>query len=122
MFATWFSFVPIEDDYVQDADDNGPFYFRLYYISKRVDGKFLGPGGSSVPTGQAQVLHLPFVSLLDIEICIHSYVLLPFDLNNRILSGLLEECFEIAQDLRALHEDEVPTPLKPVCPPLSLFS
>ncbi|CED84287.1 Uncharacterised protein family UPF0662 [Phaffia rhodozyma] len=57
--------------------------------SKRVDGKFLGPGGSSVPTGQA------------------------------ILSGLLEECFEIAQDLRALHEDEVPTPLKPIFDRLS---
>lgn len=52
--------------------------------SKRVDGKFLGPGGSSVPTGQA------------------------------ILSGLLEECFEIAQDIKALHEDDVPPPLKPV--------
>lgn len=52
--------------------------------SKRVDGKFLGPGGSSVPTGQA------------------------------ILSGLLEECFEIAQDIRALHDDDVPPPLKPV--------
>lgn len=36
--------------------------------SKRVDGKFLGPGGSSVPAGQA------------------------------ILVGLLEECFEICHD------------------------
>jgi hypothetical protein len=36
-----------------------------------------------------------------------------------ILSGLLEECFEIAQDIRALHDDDVPPPLKPVCPSLS---
>jgi hypothetical protein len=50
-----------------------------------VDGKFLGPGGSSVPTGQA------------------------------ILGGLLEECFEIAQDLKARDAaDEVAPPLKPI--------
>ena len=35
-----------------------------------------------------------------------------------ILSGLLEECFEIAQDIRALHEDDVPIPLRPVSPVL----
>jgi hypothetical protein len=53
--------------------------------SSRVDGKFLGPGGSSVPTGQA------------------------------ILVGLLEECFEICQDLRARDGMEnVAPPLKPI--------
>lgn len=51
--------------------------------SKRVDGKFLGPGGSSVPEGQA------------------------------ILSGLLEENFDIAQELMAKKEDVSP-PLKPI--------
>lgn len=53
--------------------------------SSRVDGKFLGPGGSSVPTGQA------------------------------ILVGLLEECFEICQDIRAREgEESVSAPLKPI--------
>lgn len=53
--------------------------------SSRVDGKFLGPGGSSVPTGQA------------------------------ILVGLLEECFEICQDIRAREgEDNVAAPLRPI--------
>ncbi len=53
--------------------------------SARVDGKFLGPGGSSVPTGQA------------------------------ILVGLLEECFEICQDIRAREgEGSVAGPLKPI--------
>lgn len=54
-------------------------------ISKRVDGKFLGPGGSSVPTGQA------------------------------ILTGLLEACFEICQDIKARDaEEDVSPPLKPI--------
>lgn len=58
--------------------------------SSRVDGKFLGPGGSSVPTGQA------------------------------ILVGLLEECFEICQDIRARDgEENVSPPLKPVYERLS---
>jgi DNA repair exonuclease SbcCD ATPase subunit len=53
--------------------------------SSRVDGKFLGPGGTSVPAGQA------------------------------ILVGLLEECFEIIQDIRAREGAEnVSPPLKPV--------
>lgn len=53
--------------------------------SKRVDGKFLGPGGSSVPTGQA------------------------------ILTGLLEACFEICQDIKARDaEEDVSPPLKPI--------
>ncbi|WVQ85227.1 hypothetical protein IAT38_007392 [Cryptococcus sp. DSM 104549] len=53
--------------------------------SKRVDGKFLGPGGSSVPEGQA------------------------------LLSGLLESCFEMTQDIKAREaEDEVGPSLKPV--------
>jgi len=50
---------------------------------KRVDGKFLGPGGASVPASQA------------------------------LCSSLLEECFEITQEIRAL-EDEVSPPLKPI--------
>lgn len=53
--------------------------------TSRVDGKFLGPGGSSVPTGQA------------------------------ILVGLLEQCFEICQDIRAREgEEKVATPLRPI--------
>jgi hypothetical protein len=53
--------------------------------SSRVDGKFLGPGGTSVPAGQA------------------------------ILVGLMEECFEIIQDIRAREGAEnVAPPLKPV--------
>ncbi|PWN51883.1 hypothetical protein IE53DRAFT_385739 [Violaceomyces palustris] len=43
--------------------------------SKRVDGKFLGPGGSSVPAGQA------------------------------ILVGLLEECFEICHDITIRNDE-----------------
>ncbi|KAN0061769.1 hypothetical protein ACQY0O_005762 [Thecaphora frezii] len=43
--------------------------------SKRVDGKFLGPGGSSVPAGQA------------------------------ILVGLLEECFEICHDITVRNDE-----------------
>ncbi|KAJ7648576.1 hypothetical protein DFH06DRAFT_1209094 [Mycena polygramma] len=52
--------------------------------SKRVDGKFLGPGGV-VPASQA------------------------------VCSSLLEECFEIAQEIKA-HEDEknVASELKPI--------
>ncbi|ODO09098.1 hypothetical protein I350_02698 [Cryptococcus amylolentus CBS 6273] len=52
---------------------------------KRVDGKFLGPGGSSVPEGQA------------------------------LLSGLLETCFEITQDIKARDAEEDVSPvLKPI--------
>ncbi|CAH7688472.1 hypothetical protein BY996DRAFT_6949290 [Phakopsora pachyrhizi] len=51
--------------------------------SKRIDGKFLGPGGSSVPEGQA------------------------------ILTGLLEENFEICQEIGARKEDVSPT-LQPI--------
>lgn len=43
--------------------------------AKRVDGKFLGPGGSSVPAGQA------------------------------ILVGLLEECFEICHDMTVRNDE-----------------
>lgn len=43
--------------------------------AKRVDGKFLGPGGSSVPAGQA------------------------------ILVGLLEECFEICHDITVRNDE-----------------
>ncbi|WWC57941.1 uncharacterized protein I303_100476 [Kwoniella dejecticola CBS 10117] len=58
--------------------------------SKRVDGKFLGPGGSFVPEGQA------------------------------LLSGLLESCFEITQDIKAREaEDEVTPSLKPIYERLS---
>lgn len=57
---------------------------------KRVDGKFLGPGGSSVPTSQA------------------------------LCSSLLEECFEIAQEIRAREDTKnVPFGLKPVYDRLS---
>lgn len=52
---------------------------------KRVDGKFLGPGGSSVPEGQA------------------------------LLSGLIDSCFDIVQDIKAReHEENVSPPLKPI--------
>jgi len=52
---------------------------------KRVDGKFLGPGGSSVPEGQA------------------------------LLSGILDACFEVAQDIKAREAEEEVTPsLKPI--------
>ncbi|KAI9613041.1 hypothetical protein H4Q26_010313 [Puccinia striiformis f. sp. tritici PST-130] len=51
--------------------------------SKRIDGKFLGPGGASVPEGQA------------------------------ILTGLLEENFEICQEIGARKEDVSPT-LQPI--------
>ncbi|CAD6581645.1 MAG: hypothetical protein TREMPRED_003056 [Tremellales sp. Tagirdzhanova-0007] len=52
---------------------------------KRVDGKFLGPGGSSVPEGQA------------------------------LLSGILDSCFEVAQELKAREaEEEVGPMLKPI--------
>ncbi|WWD22833.1 hypothetical protein CI109_107327 [Kwoniella shandongensis] len=58
--------------------------------SKRVDGKFLGPGGSSVPEGQA------------------------------LLSGLLETCFEITQDIKAREaEENVDPALKPIYERLS---
>jgi hypothetical protein len=53
--------------------------------SKRVDGKFLGPGGSSVPEGQA------------------------------LLSGLIDACFEIVQDIKARDAaEDVSPPLKPI--------
>jgi hypothetical protein len=52
---------------------------------KRVDGKFLGPGGSSVPEGQA------------------------------LLSGLLDTCFDVAQDIKAREaEEDVSPTLKPI--------
>lgn len=52
--------------------------------SKRVDGKFLGPGGM-IPASQA------------------------------ICSSLLEDCFEIAQEIRAQEESKnVPSSLKPI--------
>jgi hypothetical protein len=52
--------------------------------SKRVDGKFLGPGGN-IPASQA------------------------------ICSSLLEECFDIVQEVRAQEESRnVPPPLKPI--------
>lgn len=52
--------------------------------SKRVDGKFLGPGGS-IPASQA------------------------------ICSSLLEECFDIVQEIRAQEESKhVAPPLKPI--------
>ena len=51
--------------------------------AKRVDGKFLGMGGGSVPAGQA------------------------------ILAGLIEENFDISQDILAKHED-VALPLQPI--------
>ncbi|BEJ12103.1 hypothetical protein CspHIS471_0205630 [Cutaneotrichosporon sp. HIS471] len=58
--------------------------------SKRVDGKFLGPGGSSVPEGQA------------------------------LLGGLIDSCFEIVQDIKAREaEDEVSPPLRPIYERLS---
>lgn len=51
---------------------------------KRVDGKFLGPGGN-IPASQA------------------------------ICSSLLEECFDIVQEIRAQEESRnVPPPLKPI--------
>ncbi|KAL7420319.1 hypothetical protein Q5752_005288 [Cryptotrichosporon argae] len=60
--------------------------------SKRVDGKFLGPGGSSVPEGQA------------------------------LLSGLLDSCFEITQDIKAREaEENVSPPLKPIFDRLTLM-
>ena len=57
--------------------------------SKRVDGKFLGPGGT-VPTSQA------------------------------ICSSLLEECFDIVQEIRAQDESKnVASSLKPIYDRLS---
>jgi len=59
--------------------------------SKRVDGKFLGPGGV-VPASQA------------------------------ICSSLLEECFEITQEIKAQEESKhVATSLKPIYDRLSLL-
>ena len=58
--------------------------------SKRVDGKFLGPGGSSVPEGQA------------------------------LLTGIMDQCFEMAHDLRAREaEEDVGPTLKPIYDRLS---
>jgi hypothetical protein len=55
-----------------------------------VDGKFLGPGGSYVPEGQA------------------------------LLSGLLDQAFEIVQDVKAREAEEDVTPqLKPIYDRLS---
>jgi hypothetical protein len=52
--------------------------------SKRVDGKFVGPDGYSIPPSQA------------------------------LCSGLLEECFEIVQEIKARSEDDVSSSLKPI--------
>lgn len=58
--------------------------FFLGTRSKRVDGKFLGPGGN-IPASQA------------------------------ICSSLLEECFDIVQEIRAQEESRnVAPPLKPI--------
>ena len=55
-----------------------------------MDGKFLGPGGSSVPEGQA------------------------------LISGILDACFEVAQDIKAREAvDEVSPNLKPIFERLS---
>jgi hypothetical protein len=55
-----------------------------------VDGKFLGPGGSSVPEGQA------------------------------LISGILESCFDVAQDIKAREAEEDVTPgMKPIYDRLS---
>lgn len=55
-----------------------------------MDGKFLGPGGSSVPEGQA------------------------------LLGGLIDSCFEIVQDIKAREaQDEVSPPLRPIYERLS---
>lgn len=59
-------------------------------IRKREGGKFLGPGGSSVPEGQA------------------------------LLSGLLDTAFEMAQDIKAREAGEDVAPaLKPIYERLS---
>ena len=55
---------------------------------QRVDDKFLGPGGASVPEGQA------------------------------ILAGILEEAFELCQDLE-VRQEEVATSLRPIYERLS---
>jgi NTP pyrophosphatase (non-canonical NTP hydrolase) len=39
--------------------------------------------------------------------------------SHSILSGLLEECFEIAQEIRALNQEDVPMPFKPIFDRLS---
>lgn len=52
---------------------------------KRDNGKFLGPGGSSVPEGQ------------------------------ELLSGLLDSAFEMAQDIKGREaEDDVTPSIKPI--------
>lgn len=62
---------------------------RLFLCRKRVDGKFLGPGGM-VPASQA------------------------------ICSSLLEECFDIVQEIRAKDESKnVASSLKPIYDRLS---
>lgn len=59
--------------------------FNLATCRKRVDGKFLGSGGSAVPQSQA------------------------------ICTSLLEECFDIAQEIKArTGEDDVAGSLKPI--------
>lgn len=63
----------------------GRVRLTAYLRRRRVDGKFLGPGGSSVPEGQA------------------------------LLSGILDACFEVAQDIKAREaEDDVSPTLKPI--------
>ena len=57
---------------------------------KRVDGKFLGPGGSSVPEGQ------------------------------ELLSGLLDSAFEMSQDIKGRDaQDDVSPSIKPIYDRLS---
>jgi hypothetical protein len=57
---------------------------------KRVDGKFLGPGGSSVPEGQ------------------------------ELLSGLLDSAFEMSQDIKGRGaQDDVSPSIKPIYDRLS---
>ena len=59
-------------------------------IRKRVDGKFLGPGGSSVPEGQ------------------------------ELLSGLLDSAFEMSQDIKGRDaQDDVSPSIKPIYDRLS---
>jgi Protein of unknown function (DUF2408) len=60
------------------------FLSIVFTLSKRVDGKFLGPSGN-IPASQA------------------------------ICSSLLEECFEVVQEIRAQEESKhVAPPLKPI--------
>jgi len=73
IFASCHNFLPLDT-----------FHTRQHICRKRVDGKFLGPGGN-IPASQA------------------------------ICSSLLEECFDIVQEIRAQEESKhVAPPLKPI--------